>query len=108
VRNYGKAPSTRQAVLCFFDGNDVSDLVREVQETNSIRQTGHRLGREKQTSLLLAARDHLPRLLARSGARNERSKLTPNAVLITGDRKYPAAIWPIPPPRWEDLKSEKR
>ncbi len=107
LTHFGKAPSTKHAVLCFFDGNDVSDLIREVQETNFIARAGHRLGREKQTSLLMALHERWQRLTEPCPSHAPR-RLAPNAVLTAGGRDYPAAIWPIAPPCWEDLAAEHR
>jgi hypothetical protein len=107
VRNYGKAPATTDAVLCFFDGNDVTDLFHEMQETNFIRRTGHRMEWQKQVSLVVALRDQCQRF-ARPGTGDHRVRLLPNAVFAAGNREYPATVWPIPPPRWEDLPKARR
>jgi hypothetical protein len=108
VRNYGKAPSTRHAVLCFFDGNDVSDLFHEVQNTNFIRRTGHRMGRSKQSSMLVAIQDRVRRLTQLARRDQSQSNVMPNAFFVTSNQTYPVAVWPIPPPRWEDLKIERQ
>jgi hypothetical protein len=89
-------------VLCFFDGNDVSDLVHEVGETNFIATTGHRLGAKRQDSLIVAIHDRLKRLMLHEPQR-ERTNLAPNAIFALGARELPVAVQPIPPPRWEDL-----
>lgn len=100
VKHYGKAPSTKHAVLCFFDGNDVSDLIHEVGETNFIARTGHRLGAKSQDSLIIAIHDRLKRL---HESPRYRTNLVPNAILALGTRQLPVAVQPVPPPRWEDL-----
>ncbi len=108
VRKYGKARSTRQAVLSFFEGNDVTDLCREVQITNYIRHTGHPLGgNPKQVSLIVALQDGLRRL-NQPATDNSSPKLKTNAVLITGNREYPALISSSLPPRWENLSRDKQ
>lgn len=54
VQHYGRGASTKDAVLCFFEGNDLSDLDREIRSTELFRATGHPLERPKQMSLLKA------------------------------------------------------
>jgi hypothetical protein len=107
LKHFGRAPSTSHAVLCFFDGNDVSDLFREIKGTNYIARTGHRPGGGKQNSLLNMVQSRLNQPGARDST-PQRDKLVPDAVLAAGGREFPAAIWPLPPPRWEDLKSDRR
>lgn len=56
LEDYGLAPSTRDAVIVFFEGNDLADLDREYLELQEYLKTGqrHLRGRRKQTSLLRA------------------------------------------------------
>jgi len=107
VRKYGKALSTRQAVLCFFDGNDVNDLVHESQETNFIRRTGHRMKHPKQTSLLAAVFERLERLRQKPTS-DKQEGLKPNATFVASSREHMVAIRPILPPRWEDLTKDRQ
>ena len=54
VQHYGRAASTREAVLCFFEGNDLDDLTRELRQTEFFRSTGRPWEEERQPSLLRA------------------------------------------------------
>lgn len=61
VKNYGKAASTKDAVLCFFEGNDVVDLDLELRNAEAFRATGLPFERPKQASLLKALSDQFTR-----------------------------------------------
>lgn len=54
LRDYGLAPSTKRAVIIFFEGNDLLDLNREYTDLMKYRATGQRSYRtfRKETSLL--------------------------------------------------------
>jgi hypothetical protein len=105
LRHYGKALSTKHAVLCFYDGNDVSDLHHELSETNFIAKTGHRVGAERQSSMLVAV---YKSLTPPSGLKSARRLLLTNAVFVGAGRVYPAAFSPMLPPHWEELSIRTR
>jgi hypothetical protein len=108
VRKYGKAPSTKHAVLSFFEGNDLTDIGRESQSTNYIRLTGHPLGGDaRQSSLMVALQDRLRRL-SQHPQPIHRQKLLPNAVVVTGNREYPITISSSRLPRWEELEKDRQ
>jgi hypothetical protein len=46
LTTYGKAPSNKLAVLAFFEGNDVSDGLREVRDREKLASGGERPSRE--------------------------------------------------------------
>jgi len=56
VQDYGVSPSTKHAIIVFFEGNDLDDLGREYAALARFRETGEREYREfkKQTSMLRA------------------------------------------------------
>lgn len=56
LSKYGKAPSTKEAVCVFFEGNDLDDLEREERDLARYRETGERPVRkiERTTSLVKA------------------------------------------------------
>jgi hypothetical protein len=57
LQQYGVAPSTRRALVVFFEGNDLQDLVQEQALLEQARATGHRPYRtfRKRSSVLRAA-----------------------------------------------------
>jgi hypothetical protein len=59
LKSYGMAKSTRQALIVFFEGNDLSDLDREYQGLRQYRETGRRERREftKQVSFVRAVNE---------------------------------------------------
>ncbi|MBX7208936.1 MAG: hypothetical protein K1X78_11520 [Verrucomicrobiaceae bacterium] len=54
LRRFGKSASTRQAVIAFFEGNDIEDDVRELRDLQRFRSAGVRPVREmgRETSFL--------------------------------------------------------
>ncbi len=54
LKTYGKAPACREAVLAFFEGNDLSDNVHEVDAQQTFQKTGKRPSHDipKEPSLL--------------------------------------------------------
>jgi hypothetical protein len=57
LKHYGKAASTKDVVLCFFEGNDVQDLLREVGNALLFRTNGVPAEFRPQNSLWKAATD---------------------------------------------------
>ena len=57
LSSYGKAPSTTEAICVFFEGNDLNDLEREMNDLTEYRETGLRPTRnvKKTTSFLKAS-----------------------------------------------------
>jgi hypothetical protein len=86
AKEYGKSPSTRHAVLVFFEGNDVEDMVMEDQRRELIRRTGERELRtfEKQTSLLRAVREAV--------GRASKKLIAQNAFVRCGDREFGVTV----------------
>lgn len=105
VQRYGKAPSTKNAVLCFFDGNDVSDLCREISLTNCFFRTGQCLGLKPQHSLFVALQDRW-RGLTQSGAQVGYES-APNAVLTISNREIPLVLL-ARSANWEDLTNDRQ
>jgi len=58
LETFGLAPSTRDVVILFYEGNDFADLAYEAAELERFARTGHRLarGRRPQSSFLRALR----------------------------------------------------
>jgi hypothetical protein len=59
LKQFGVSPATRDAVIVFFEGNDLSDLNREYEELARWKETGQRPYRnfKKQTSFVRALYD---------------------------------------------------
>lgn len=108
VRNYGKAESTKDAVLCFFEGNDLKDLNRELRSTASFRATGQPWKRRKQVSLLKALHARYSQLRGRGAPAHRRAGLAPNAVLVTAAQERPMTVRGIAPSwDWLDERSQE-
>ena len=100
VRHYGKAASTKDAVLCFFEGNDLEDLDREIRATELFRRTGEIWRGEKQVSLVNA-------LFSRRTAAASSKGIQPNAVATIGGVDRPMTVG-IVPPTWRLLSQKKQ
>ena len=100
VKKYGKAKSTKDAVLCFFEGNDLNDLTRELRNTESFRALGQPWERRKQVSLVKEIGRHLK--IDRRAATVAASRVTPNAVVMTGNQERPMTVG-VNPPVWDRL-----
>jgi hypothetical protein len=110
LRSYGKAPSAREAVLCFFEGNDLHDLDRETRHAELFRSTGRVAFRptEKQTSFLRAAHELIPRASRRVGAGDgTENRYGQNAWFLAGERELPMTAG-VSPPAWDELRDEQR
>ena len=102
VKRYGKSPSTRDAVICFFEGNDVEDLSRELRQAEHFRTTGRPWREPAQSSLLIALQEQLrPRAQPSASA-----AATPNA-LLTNSANRPMTVFG-PPPSWNRLSANRR
>jgi len=106
LAHFGAAPSTRHAVMVFFEGNDLPDAAREAQALRTFQATGRREYRhfEKQTSLLRAAY-RLLRRLARGEWQHER--LFRNAYFAASDGEQPVSVH-YAPPRSDQVTDETR
>ena len=107
LQEFGGAPSARHAVLAFFEGNDIDDLVREEMWLRTIRKRREqrpepqpRATREDptpapQTSFLRALVGWV------AGERDERARKSksPNAVFVDGDLEMPMSLGSGPPSR---------
>ena len=113
LRNYGKAPSARDAILCFFEGNDLHDLELETRHAAHFRKTGQAAirGPRRQTSLLRAMYDVIrdatapntsPRPSAPMGSRYGQ-----NAWFLAGRTELPMTIG-VAPPAWDELRDDQR
>ncbi|HMJ91231.1 MAG TPA: hypothetical protein VK530_15525 [Candidatus Acidoferrum sp.] len=105
VKNYGKGASTRDAVLCFYEGNDLNDLDRELRNRESFRSTGKPFERQKQSSLLKALFEQ--RRLRRVAADLSDARITPNAVLVNTQQERPMTVYGAPPV-WDRLGARRR
>lgn len=93
LKTYGVSPSTRQAALVFFEGNDLVDLMREKSQFDNYRRTGRREYRRveerKQTSILEAVVERL------SGPDSDRR--VRNALFVRGSDTIPITVSYSPP-----------
>jgi len=105
LRTYGKAPSTREAILVFFEGNDVADLVRERElairwanaQSRPIPATSLIEALPPQSSFVVAGY----RFFANLRARDAKPEDYADAYFVTGTRRVPVTIGPPPPDRDE-------
>jgi hypothetical protein len=105
VKHYGKTASTKDAVLCFFEGNDLEDLSRELRNRESFRATGHTWEHRPQVSLITAVCTRL-RSRARATAVSPVG-ITPNAALLNGSAERPMTVYGRPP-TWNRLGRTQR
>lgn len=72
LKQFGVSPSTRDAVIVFFEGNDLTDLDREYEDLMHWKETGRRPYRnfKKQTSFVRALYDTSKQLYERFGKRH--------------------------------------
>ena len=97
LREYGKSQSTKDAILVFFEGNDIADTVREQRQTVRWNSSGTRefrdLAANKQSSFFLAL------------GRRMRSLWRPirvtNATMRFPDEQKPITVSYSPPGRSE-------
>jgi hypothetical protein len=105
LKNFGRAPSCKQAVVAFFEGNDVNDNAREREELQKFRTEGirpsHEIGREPS---LIRTIYHIVR---DSGKVSFRSRSFANATFIVGGKKHPVTIADAPPSPEEMTAEEK-
>mgnify|MGYP003868441261 CR=1 FL=1 len=101
LENYGVSPATREAMLVFFEGNDLADLAYEREAELRFQATGKRPFREfrPQTSFLRAVGE---RIRARR-ARPPRNPPPPVDAWFLGQTGRVAVTLGPPPPRGADL-----
>ncbi len=98
LRDYGVAPSTRHAMIVFFEGNDISGLRKEYDALLRFQETGRREYRvlQPQTSMIRAACELLKR--------------NDDPPLVTGTFRGADGVVPITlgymPPEGADLEAE--
>lgn len=95
LRSFGKSPSCKQAVLAFYDGNDIIDTEREMGELEKHRATGWWPSREAQPqrSLIKAAYQVTKGLISPSPARRYQ-----DAWLTAGGKETPITMRGSPMP----------
>lgn len=95
LENFGKAPSTKQAVIAFFEGNDIDDDAREYRDLQNFRTTGQRPYREvgRETSLFKTFYLFVKNL--RHFSLQPRSYAT--ASWVFDGKKTPVSIYYAPP-----------
>ncbi len=97
LEHYGLAPSTRDAVLVFYEGNDLTELVLERDRMRAAERAedpmANRLDRPPQTSLLRAVAGAL-RGLSRGGAPTSFANATYRAPDGT---RVPVTVYNTPP-----------
>ncbi len=96
LADYGLAPSTRDTLIVFFEGNDLEDIGREYKALQDYLTKGRRYppGRRKQTSMLRA-------LCEFRSARSEPApamQLNPTACFQSAGGLVPVSLNPLPPP----------
>lgn len=99
VKNYGRSASTREAVLCFFEGNDLEDLTRELRQTETFRSTGRPWEEVRQPSLLRALLDRLTRAAAHRTTGTNAASIPPLADAPSFGKL---------PPAWEGTSPARR
>lgn len=106
LKHYGRSPSTKIAVLCFFEGNDLEDLRRERRQIEAFRATGRPWEDNYQPSLLkaLAERVVAPPRSPEGGSVPMRT----NAFLQSGGREFPITTFGRSPPAWGRLSQKSR
>lgn len=104
--DYGIGESTKQAVIVFFEGNDLSDLAREYDALTQWKRTGQRVSRQftEQTSLVRALRDIREQVL-KPLTGNDWQPVT--AYFDSAEGRMPLTIVYTPPGR-SDLSEETR
>jgi hypothetical protein len=106
VKSYGRAASTKDAVLCFFDGNDLEDLSRELRNVESFRATGRSWAYRPQVSLIKAVWVRLG--TRHRGAGSPAPEVIPNAALVVGGWEHPMTLYGKPPPVWDQTSETQR
>ncbi len=94
LERFGLAPSTRHAVVAFFEGNDLSELHKESERMKAWR-AGERntIGRRgPQPSLVQALSEGLPRILRPAGPVN-----VTDATFLDPDGEIPLTVIQTPP-----------
>jgi hypothetical protein len=104
VQHYGKGASTKDAVLCFFEGNDLTDLSRELRNMESFRTNGYPVERPRQVSLVKALNEQMNRL---SRPADGPAGIRINAVVLSGGQELPITVGGFPPV-WERMGSKTR
>ena len=74
----------------FFEGNDLNDLTRELRNAESFRANGQPWERRKQVSLVKEIERQVK--LNRRAAIVAASRVTPNAMFITGKQEIPMTV----------------
>lgn len=114
LRNYGKALSTRHAIMVFFEGNDLEDLSVESNSLERYKARGERPYRNfnKQSSLIRAIRgwvfgstDSHSELFP-IASRSRSSKLSPDAYFL-GSKTIPITLG-YSPPRTDQLTVKQK
>ena len=105
VQNYGRGASTKDAVLCFFEGNDLSDLDREIRSIETFHATGQPLEPPRQMSLLKALCEQARRRSRPTAATAK--GITPNAVVVGGPVERSMTVG-VNPPVWDRLSRKKQ
>ena len=105
LSEFGKGPGTTDAVLVFFEGNDVKDIILELEDIQHLQKTGERRMRDllnlRQPSFLVAMWD--------VAMRHQKPKRTAiNARLQLGDQDLPFTVNYFPPDPKRMSDAEKK
>jgi hypothetical protein len=105
LESYGKAASCRTAVLAFFEGNDLSDNVHEVEAIDHHQKTGERPSHDipRQPSFLKA----IWTLLRDFKKLKVSDRSYANAYFKSGDQELPVTIADAPPTSEQMSEKEK-
>lgn len=105
LAEFGKGPETTDAVLVFFEGNDVKDIILEIEDIQHLRKTGERRMRDllnlRQPSFFVAMWD--------VAMRHQKPKRTAiNARLLMKDQNLPFTVnyFPPDPKRMSDAEKQ--
>jgi hypothetical protein len=96
LHHFGLSPSTRYAVMVFFEGNDLEDIALEWQRFELARRTGERERREiaPQSSLSTAL---YRALLPLQSLKSEAPYFKPNARFVAASADLPVTLRYTPP-----------
>lgn len=105
LKQFGAAPSSRIAVLAFFEGNDVMDAEQESRDLATFQSTGQRPYRKAgpQTSFLKAVYR-----LAKTRVHFDQDQRYQNAVFTAGGKELGITLqWPPLPPDPRTMSAER-
>ncbi len=106
LKEYGKSEHTRHAMMVFYEGNDVIDLMREFEALQKYKAVGTRGYRTiaKQTSFVQAAYRKVTEPKSETG---KQGKIFQNSFFVSSRGEIPFTISATPPGK-SDLSPEQK